>query len=319
MVIASAYISRRPADREHPFGHGRAELIGALVIAVLLGVTALEFAKSSVLSILHPQALNAPWWLIGLVAASALGKLWLSAFAAKLGRLAGNKAIEADAAHHMSDVLATGLVVLAMIAARYQLLWLDGLAGLLVSVIIAWTAWHIARESIGPLLGQAPDAAELHDIASQARSFAQVLGVHDIIVHKYGHMRVVSLHIEVSEALGVQQAHTLAEQVQERLCKNSQDMAVVHVDPVNDQHPHYDTLQQILRDFVQNEPRIESFYDLRIVGEAQAFSVLVELGSKGALSTQDIDFINKNLLNAIQQDFAAAQLVLKVEALIAGI
>ena len=317
VVIGSAYISRRPPDREHPFGHGRAELIGALIIAVLLGVTALEFAKGSFARFLHPHILNVPWWASVLVAATALAKHWLSRFASQLGKLADSRAIEADAAHHMSDVLATMLVVVAMLGGHYGLLWIDAVVGLVVSVIIAWTAYHIATESIDPLLGQAPSKIELQDIAQKARSFEQVLGVHDIVVHKYGHTRVVSLHIETNESLDLQEAHKLAEQVQDHIAKGHPGLAVVHVDPVSSSHPHYAIIQSILADMIQKDQRLNSFHDLRIVGDETEFSVLADISSKKQLSEKDVDLINEKALKNLRKHFVKAKLLLEIEPLFA--
>lgn len=317
VVIASTYIARRPADEKHPFGHGRAELIGALIIAVLLGVTALEFGKSSVDRLLHPQALDAPWWAAALITATALGKHWMARFADQLGVLADSRAIEADAWHHKTDVYATLLVVVAMIGSRFGLLWIDGVMGLAVSLLIAWTAYQVALESINPLLGQAPTAQDLHEIVQRAREFEQVLGVHDIVVHQYGETRIVSLHIETSEELGVQSAHNLAEHVQDRVGQGYRGMVVAHVDPISNQHPHFAKIQELFAGFIGGDERLASFHDLRIVGDNDEFSVLVDLSSHGPIKKDDEQVLHQALLTLLREHFPKVKLVTDFEPLFA--
>ncbi len=317
VVIVSAYVARRPAAREHPFGHGRAELVAARVVAVLLAVAAFEFGKSSVLRILEPATLNVPWWAAGVVAATALGKQWLSVFASVLARLSGSKALEADAWHHRSDVYATLLVVVGMVGARYGLGWLDGVMGLLVSAVIGWAAYHIAAGAIDPLLGEAPSAEELGEIAARARTLGDVHGVHDIVVHKYGDTRVISLHVETSESLSARECHLLAERVQERVGEGGHGSVVVHVDPINDDHPYYGEVQQLLAGVIEPDPRLESFHDLRLVGDAELFTVLADVSVQQTLSEPQHREILARVLGVVQARFPQAKVVLSFEPVFA--
>ena len=308
VIIVSARIAARPADREHPFGHGRADLVGALIVAVLLGVAGLEFAKSSVERIWSPEPLYAPWWAIIVIAATAAIKQWLAMFASAIARMTGSKAVQADAWHHMSDVFATLLVVVALIASRWGVYWLDGVMGCGVAGILLWAAWHIAGEAISPLLGEAPSEAELAEIERLARMVPGVRGVHDIVVHHYGRDRVVSLHAETSAQLPATELHTIAEAVEERIAADGPGMVVVHIDPIDDSHPHYAALQSLLAEQVAAEADLASFHDLRVVGDGDQFNVLVDIGVHEALDDAAIAAVRARLGAAVQSRFLQAQL-----------
>ena len=308
VIIISARIASRPADREHPFGHGRAELVGALIVAVMLGVAGLEFAKSAIVRIWSPEPMHAPWWAIALIALTAGVKQWLAMLATTIARITGSKAVEADAWHHLSDVFATLLVVVALIASRWGLLWVDGVMGCGVAAILLWAAWHIAGEAISPLLGEAPSSEELAEIERVARTVPGVRGVHDIVVHRYGRDRVVSLHVETSDQCLANELHTIAESVEERIAAEAPGMVVVHVDPIDDSHVHYNAVQVLLAEQIAAEPELASFHDLRVLGEEENFSICVDIGVHEALGEGAITAIRGRLNAAVHASFAGADL-----------
>jgi len=317
VVLVGAYVSRRPPDREHPFGHGRAELVAALVISVLLGVAAFEFGKSSLLRVFEPEILSVPWWAAALIAASALLKEWLSRFAFTLAEASGSKALEADAWHHKTDVLATLLVVVAMVAARFGLVWVDGIIGVTVSVVILWAAVRIAKESVTPLLGEAPTEEELAEIEARALEVDGVRGVHDIIVHKYGETRIISLHVETSDDLSARNLHTLAEQVEERVDTQGHGLAVVHVDPINVDHPRYAEVKAVLGEAVSCDGRLESFHDFRLEGDEEAFNVQADVAVHKTLSERSKAEIETSLQARLNERFPRARLKVNFEPIFA--
>ncbi len=317
VVLVGAYVSRRPPDREHPFGHGRAELVSALIIAVLLGVAAFEFGKSSFLRVFTPEILSVPWWAAALIAVSVLVKEWLSRFAFTLAEASGSKALEADAWHHKTDVLATLLVVVAMVAARFGLVWVDGVMGVTVSGVILWAAVRIAKESVTPLLGEAPTEEELAEIETQALEVDGVRGVHDIIVHKYGETRIISLHVETLDDLNARNLHTLAEQVEDRVDTQGHGLVVVHVDPINVDHPCYAGVKTVLGEAVSCDGRIESFHDFRMEGDDEALNVQVDVAVHETLSEGSKAEIEAALQACLNERFPRARLKVNFEPIFA--
>jgi len=277
VLIIGSRLARRPADAEHPFGHSRIEIVAAMIISVLLGVAGIEFLKSSVERVLEPSAIDASWLVAGAVVVLAVIKEWNARFASTLARVSGSTAIEADAWHHRSDVFATLLVAVGIVGGKYGVDVLDGVMGILVSVVILVTAFFLARESTDKLIGTAPSREEVEEIARAAMAVPGVLGVHDIVVHDYGDLRLVSLHVETPADESPMRLHSLAEKVQDRIGNGRKGNVVVHVDPVDRNHPRYAEIRAQVLEVVSADPRLRSFHDLRIVGEGDYLSIIVDL------------------------------------------
>ncbi len=277
IVIWGFKASSKPSDREHPFGHGRIESIASLVIAVLLLVAALEFGKAAVARLLDPQPVQAPPLVLVLLGLTIAAKEWMARFALHLGRTINSSALKADFWHHRSDALSTVIVLLALAGAELGVSWLDGAAGLAVSGFLAWAGVELVRESVDPLIGEAPSPAMIQQIRGLALEVPGVDKVHDIIVHHYGGLVVTSLHIEVSAALSAVEGHELAERVEETVMEALPGWATVHVDPVNRDHPLYDDVERFLEETVAAVPGAQSFHDLRIVGREAPCFVIFDL------------------------------------------
>jgi cation diffusion facilitator family transporter len=266
VVIIGFKMARKPSDKEHPFGHGRMESIAALVVSVLLFMAGVELGEKSIHAIVKPQSSTAPISVILVVLATLVVKELMSRFSYQLGEIIDSQALKADALHHRSDVIATGLVVVALITTRFGYNYVDGVMGVFVSLIIFYSAYSIAKEAINPLLGEAPSKETIKEIEKLAMTHEGVLGVHDIIFHKYGQTSVISLHIEVSDKESAFKLHDLAEQVEETITRKIPGMAVVHVDPLNKDHPQYKQITGAIEDIISEDSRVSAFHDLRIVG-----------------------------------------------------
>jgi len=277
VLIVGSRIARQPADHEHPFGHGRVELVAALVIAVLLGVAGIEFLEASVRRIITPEPLEAGWWVVGLVVLLALIKEWNSRFALALARESGSVALQADAWHHRSDVFATLLVAVGIAGTKLGVPILDGAMGVGVSLVILWSAYAVAKEAIDPLIGAVPSPEEVAEVASTAMGVPGVEGVHDIVIHRYGDLRLVSLHVETTDKLDALGLHTLSERVQDTVGEGRKGHVVVHADPINRDHPNYPQIEATVTRIVAADERLHSFHDLRVIGEEEHFNVVVDL------------------------------------------
>jgi len=275
VIIVGFRLAARPSDREHPFGHGRMEAVASLVVSVLLFVAGAELFRISVNRTLFPSVSAASTAVIVVIAAMVLVKELLAEFAYVLADMIGSKALAADAAHHRSDVAATVLVVLGLMAARLGWDRVDGAAGVLVSLFILHLGFSLAREAVTPLLGEAPSRRTLDEIVAAARSNAEVLGVHDIIVHDYGGTRLASLHLEVSDKTSVVELHDLADRVADAVGEKVGAHVVVHVDPVSRDHPRYRAVRETLKGIAADDERIQSFHDLRIRSSGEGTSRLV--------------------------------------------
>ncbi len=315
VLIVGSHIARRPADREHPYGHGRVEILAAVIIAVLLGIAGVEFFKSSVQRIMAPVALVADWAVVAVVLVLAAVKEYNARFAVSLARRCGSKAIEADAWHHRSDGFATVLVAVGIVGSKYGYPILDGVMGIAVSLVILATALHLAKKSVDPLIGAAPDPEEIEHLAGAALSVDGVHGVHDIVIHDYGEVRLISLHIETCASESPLALHATAESVQQLLSEGRKGHVVVHVDPIDRSHPDYEDAHRALRRIVAAEPRVQSFHDLRLAGQGAELELTCDLVVEP--DVDDIAAVKRAVIERIKQATVAGSVEVAVEPLFA--
>jgi cation diffusion facilitator family transporter len=267
LVIIGLKIAGKPADQKHPFGHGKMEPVATLVISVLLFVIGFELLKEALSNIATPSIVEIHWGAIAIVAGTVVVKELMARFAYVIGATIDSDTLKADAAHHRSDALSTVLVLVALIGTHLGALYLDGVMGAGVALIIFYFAYGIARDAIDPLLGEAPPRETIDEIERAASGFPVVQGIHDVLYHKYGSTVDVSLRIEVSGMESAEQLHQLAEAVEEKIGRVVGGRVIVHMDPIDRDHPQYQAVSQALDEVVALCPSVKSFHELRILDE----------------------------------------------------
>jgi cation diffusion facilitator family transporter len=231
VLIIGYHLASKPADREHPFGHGRFEVITGVVIGVLLGVIAYDFVFESVEKLLNRIPLVYSDLLIVVLAASTLAKALLSLWAYRLGKRHSSSPILADAWHHLSDTIATGVLSIAIYTGR-SIWWLDGVLGVTVSTLIFYTAGRIIYDSSMELLGRAPSKVEQDDLIRVIRDACpEIEGVHHIHFHKYGDHVEVTLHVNLPGDITLSQAHDVANRIERVVREKLGYIVTVHVEP----------------------------------------------------------------------------------------
>ncbi len=308
LVIAlSCRFSRRPGDRKHPFGHGRLETVAALVLSILLIGVSLEVASSGVRRLINPEPCTAPPWLLGALGVTVIVKAWLALFARILARATRSQVLDADAWNHTFDIASTALVLLAMVGARIGWTQLDGWAALGVSGFIAWTGVRYTRTALSTLIGEAPTAADLARVRGLAASVPGVRGVHDVIVHAYGDVRLISLHIEVDADLTVTAAHTLAEHAEMRVAEVTGAKVIAHTDPVDRSHPDYGEAERFLRGLVDAHGDVSGFHDLRLTGPAGGYDMAVDIVMHPEVPSDGFHDEFANLRDRLRSGLSAAR------------
>ena len=314
IVLVSFYVVAKPSDKEHPFGHGRAEFIAAIIMSTILAITSFELLKSSIDRILHPKPFLAPWWIIGIILVTVLLKEGLAFFSRYLAKKINSPALNADAWHHHLDAISSLLVVVAFVFSHYHFPNLDGPAGILITLIILYSAYKIAKGPIDNLLGISPDEQILDKIEEITLRFPEVRGIHDIIVHNYGETLIITLDIEIDENLSFVKAHRIAENVDKILRQELNAYVTVHYDPVMRKTPIYLEVEKKLQEFCEATPGCFSFHDLRIYGREKnlrvMFDIVSDLNVKN-ISDQEIMEICREFL---MKEFPAVKKVsIKIE------
>ena len=259
-------LAGKKPDAGHPFGHGRLEYVSGLVVAGLILLMGAELAKSSLDKILHPEAVTFSWLAAGILLASIGVKLYMYLYNRAVGKKIKSAAMSATAADSLSDTAATSAVLLAMVIGKLTNVQLDGWVGLVVALFILWSAVQAARDTISPLLGQAPDPLLVKEIESLVMGHDTVVGIHDLVVHDYGPGRcIISLHAEVPADRQVLELHDVIDSIEEELGQKLHCEAVIHMDPVVVGDPTVAALHQQVAALVKTiDPRI-SIHDFRMV------------------------------------------------------
>jgi cation diffusion facilitator family transporter len=319
IVVFSFYWFRRPRDREHPFGHGRVDLVAGLILAVLLIVVGIELARSSVGRILHPPEYLAPWWMIAAVALTVPMKEGLAVFSRKISTATGLSSMEASYWYLRFDALTSATVTAGLLLSRWGWTVVDGWIGLIISGVVAWTGIRLAIAGISPLVGEAPTREEVNGVEQAAARVPGVRGVHDVILHKYGDVKLVSFHIEVDAARSALDAHDLAERVEEVVEGVTGCKAIVHVDPVDRGHPAYGVVREWLEGLLALDKRLVGFHDLRVSGSGDIFDVSVDIVVSVDLPESAHHEIAESVRKGLGKELTGAQgVTISVEAAYTG-
>lgn len=228
-------MASKPADKDHPFGHGRIEYITGLIVSLAIILMGMELAKSSIENIFHAEEITFNKFSLCILIGSIVIKLWLFVFNNAISKKIDSTVMKASAIDSLSDVIATLTVIVSVLISRSTGLNIDGFAGILVSIFIIWTGISTAKETIKPLVGTSPDKKILNLIEEKVLSYEGVLGVHDILIHNYGPTKIVaSLHVETLDNITLLQAHSIADKIEKDLNKKFNGIFLVHVDPISE-------------------------------------------------------------------------------------
>lgn len=226
-------MSGKRADEEHPYGHGRAEYISALIISLLIIFFGIELLKSSVSEIFNPSSIKLNTVSIILLVISVPIKLWMWSANRYMGKRINSSVLYAASRDSLNDCIATSAVIVSALVSPYVSFPIDGIAGLCVSALVIWTGIGIARQTIDSLMGKAPDVDLIESIEKMVTSGENVLGMHDLMVHDYGPGRTIaSVHAEVPDNLSLVEVHNMIDTIEHRIMRELGVDIVIHMDPV---------------------------------------------------------------------------------------
>ena len=284
VVIWGFNESEKPADKNHPYGHGRAEYVATLVIAILLIVAGIEFIESSIERIVNPTIIEPEWWMIISIIITIFIKMIVAQYAEYLSSKIASGTLHADAWHHRADAISSFLVATAMILGKYGYFQVDGWTGLIVALFIMWSGFGIAKEAVDDLIGKPPTIEEINDIRKISLNVEGVIGVHDIAVHSYGKDKFASIHVEIDEQEDQMDAHLISENVEKTLNKKLGVSPTVHVDPISITDPKTKKVKKYLIENFSDHEIISSFHDIRVVDTNKHHVILFGIDVKPNLS-----------------------------------
>lgn len=231
VVIFGARVSAKPPDDEHPFGHGRAELIASVLIAALLGFVAYEFIAESIKKISEHVATDFGTIAIVVTIISIIVKEGLAQYAFGAARKTNYSSLRADGWHHRTDAISSVIILVGIFLGKY-FWWIDGVMGILVAVMILWAGYTILKQAISRLLGEAPHPDLVHHLTASADKITTLdLRIHHIHLHEYGDHKELTFHVKLPPKMTVEEAHDLIEKVENQIWDDLGMAATIHMEP----------------------------------------------------------------------------------------
>ena len=294
VTLVGFRLSEKPADEDHPYGHARIEYITGLIISFLILLVGFETLKTSFNKILHPEESIFSWVTVGVLVASIAMKLWLSSFNTNLAKAIKSKTLEATAADSRNDCISTGAVLLSTLIARFFGFNLDGFIGVGVAIVILVSGINLIKETVGPLLGQAPSREIFNMIDEGILSYDNVLGVHDLMVHSYGPgSYFASAHIEMDAKINVLVCHDIMDTIERDFKEKHNIHLVVHLDPTVLDCEETNELKEVVRKILYDIDPIITFHDFRVVVGETAKNVLFDVVVPPKYKYSDEDLVSE--------------------------
>ena len=263
--LAGFKISGKPADDEHPFGHGRVEYISALTLAFFILIMGVELIKTSMDKISNPGTVIFSIPAVIVLVFSILGKIWLAVFNAKIGKMVNSVAVKAVVTDSIGDIAATTCSLIALIASKYTEFPLDAVMGIVVALVIIYAGVDIIRGTMGPLLGEPPEKEIVCKLEELVMSYDGIVGIHDLVLHSYGHSKIIgSLHAEVPADIDIMHSHDIIDLIERQVKEQLGIEISIHMDPIiNDERTH--GLKEMATNAVKGICSEATIHDFRIV------------------------------------------------------
>lgn len=267
VTIAGARLSSKPVDKEHPFGHGRAEYISALIVSFLIFIMGFELAKSSVEKIINPEDIKFSVLYIIVLAAAILVKLYMAYFNNILYRETENINLKAVRQDSLNDCIATAATIIALVVSSLtSFKRADGIIGLFVAVVIFLSGIDIVKDITDRLMGKAPDKQLVDDIERLMLEEELIVGVHDLIIHDYGPGRTIaSAHAEVPSTVDITEIHDVIDNVERKISKELNIVICIHMDPIVMNDEEIEKYKDITRGILDSMDGNYSFHDFKMV------------------------------------------------------
>lgn len=259
-------LAGKPADKEHPYGHGRYEYIAALTVAAIIMVIGIELLKTGISKVVSPTPVSFSLATVFILIVSILIKLWMSFFNLKVGKTINSQTLKATAQDSRNDVFSTGAVLVSLLINFFFDINIDGIIGIGVALFILYSGFGLIKDTLDPLLGNAPDENFVNYIEHKIMSYPGVLGTHDLIVHDYGPgRRFASVHVEVAAEDEILDTHDSIDNIERDFLSEDNLNLIIHMDPI----VTADEIVSDLRSWLSNEvKKIDlhlSIHDLRLV------------------------------------------------------
>jgi len=312
--LIGAKLVAKPADKEHPFGHGRYEYIVALAVSFIILEVAFSCFKSSFNKILHPEDLTVTTVSLIILIISVLVKIWLSLFNRSLGKKINSKVLLATAKDALGDVFVTSATIISLLIFQIFDLNIDGYMGCVVAIMVFIAGVSIAKDTIEPLLGEAVPEELSQQICEKVCSYQGIEGIHDLIVHNYGPTRrMASLHAEVKNTMSLEAAHEIIDKIEQDILKEMNIFLVIHLDPLDTDNETVRNYKTLVCSQVSEMDASASIHDFRMVNGTDQINLVFDLVLPYSYKKDDCRQFTEKLRTALSSKDPRLNCVITVE------
>lgn len=292
----------KPADKEHPFGHGRIEYIAALIVSFLVLEVGFTFLKDSVSKIRTPETLNFQLISVVILILSIGVKLWLGVFNKKLGKKIDSKVMMAVFTDSMGDVITTSATILSLVIFRLTGLNIDGIVGIGVALVVMWAGVGIAKDTLEPLIGEAIDPEEYDKVKHFVERYQGIEGTHDLIIHNYGpNQSMASIHAEVPNDADIEEAHELIDRIERDAVDELGILLVIHMDPIEMRDEQVMTVRgEVEAALKELDPQC-SIHDLRVVNGMGQINLIFDMVVPFEYDEEEKNNLQLQLMEKLQE------------------
>ena len=313
ITMLGFHLAGKEPDPEHPFGHGRIEYVSGLAVSVLSIVMGVEVLKTSVQKILHPEPLEISLLTMLILFVSIAVKVYMSFYNRIYGKKLDSSAMKATATDSLSDCISTAVVLLSMVVYQFLHVNLDGWSGLVVAIFILLAGINSAKDTLSPLLGEAPDEEFVREVEQMVMDHPDVVGVHDMVVHNYGPGRVmISLHAEVPGNIDVYKLHDSIDLIELEIKQRFQCEAVIHMDPIATDNEQVMSLRKEIVELVRLYDEQLTIHDFRMVAGPTHTNLIFDVVVPQGYSKTDAE-ISAEIARRINEKWNNYFAVIKME------
>lgn len=297
-------LANMPADKEHPFGHGRMEYLSALVVAFMVMLVGAQFIKSSVDRILNPTKVSFEMIPFILLLISLILKLWLSRFNKYVGEKINSSALKAASVDALGDVFTSSCVIISFLTSKFTTIPIDGYVGVLVSLAILYAGYSLVKDTISPLLGEAPDEELVKAIKQGVLSYDNIIGVHDLIIHNYGVGKcMASIHAEIPSNIDLVTIHEIIDTAEREISQKLNIYLVIHMDPMCIHDEKINAIKGDVQKILFKYEQIKSMHDFRITEGKNQTNIIfdIEVNFDEVNTVEKEEELRKNLEKDIKK------------------
>ena len=278
VTLIGCRLAAKPADKDHPFGHGRMEYLTSLTIAGVIIAVGIELLISSADRIANPTRTVLSAVVLASLLLSIAVKLWMSRFNLKLGRCINSSALLAVSKDSRSDVLTTLTAAAGLIASAFTSLPIDGIMGIVVSLFVLFSGYEVICNTVDLLLGKPADALLTEQIRRLALENEHIIGIHDLIIHDYGPSNMIgSCHAEVSSEENLEEIHDAVDCIEREIHSNLNVLMTIHIDPIRLNDDRLNACRETVLSIVKTIDERLSIHDFRMVSGSTHTNLIFDI------------------------------------------